>query len=665
MIIRNLIIENFRVFKGRHEVALEPLSRDKPIILLGGLNGAGKTSILTAIRFALYGRLAFSEISNGQEYIDKISSLIHNGDLIDSPNSASVILEFTYNKAGEQSEFTVRRSWAKGNKDKLNLIQNGTELSELNYDQCQGFLNELIPSGIADLFFFDGEKISALAEDHTGRTLQSAFRRLLGLDLIEKLRNDLIIYLKRQASRETEADYKNELSKLESASVKLGKSAENFRYAADLAKISLGLLDNEIKKQEGILAAQGGAFAASKAEEQSKVNYLIKDKALFERTIRQELEGAFPFSLAPKAVEELVRQLEIEAQIKNKNAFKDQILSFMGDLKNSDKFETYQQKLAMVKILSEHLEGYVAGKPSGDINLDISEREFGSLINSVGAETKRAKIRFEETRLKLLKTEEALEQSAANIDRAPDDEQLLGLIQSLRELAGKRQIALNEYHSLLEKAKAALVEQLNYGRRIQRMHDSRRSQHDVSSAVINAERTLDMLDQYARSLTQARVRKLEKNFEDAYARLARKKLIKISAKINPETFDVELLNEQGINIDRSSLSAGEKQIYALSILDALAKSSGRELPVIIDTPLGRLDSNHRDTLVENYLPNASHQTIILSTDTEVHEQYFKENLKPSISHSYRIEFEESSKSSRLVNGYFWEHQEEEGFYAAQ
>ena len=117
---------------------------------------------------------------------------------------------------------------------------------------------------------------------------------------------------------------------------------------------------------------------------------------------------------------------------------------------------------------------------------------------------------------------------------------------------------------------------------------------------------------------------------------------------------MELVNEHNMAIQRKSLSAGEKQIYAIAILEALAKTSGRHLPIIIDTPLGRLDSKHRDKLIEHYFPHASHQVILLSTDTEVDEQYFVDHLKEYISHSYQIHFDGVSKSSNLTSGYFWE-----------
>lgn len=100
------------------------------------------------------------------------------------------------------------------------------------------------------------------------------------------------------------------------------------------------------------------------------------------------------------------------------------------------------------------------------------------------------------------------------------------------------------------------------------------------------------------------------------------------------------------------MSAGEKQIYAISILEALARTSGRNLPIIIDTPLGRLDSKHRINLIRHYFPYASHQVIILSTDTEVDESFYQE-LNKYISHAYKLEYLSESACTVAIEGYFW------------
>ena len=127
--------------------------------MFGGLNGAGKTSILTAVRVALYGRAAFGRGMSTADYQAQLDALIHKGVGI-SEGKSSIELVFTHSHNGIESEYKITRGWARGKKDKLVLEQDNAEISQMNYDQCQSFLNELIPSGIADLFFFDGEKNS-------------------------------------------------------------------------------------------------------------------------------------------------------------------------------------------------------------------------------------------------------------------------------------------------------------------------------------------------------------------------------------------------------------------------------------------------------------------------------------------------------------------------
>ena len=98
------------------------------------------------------------------------------------------------------------------------------------------------------------------------------------------------------------------------------------------------------------------------------------------------------------------------------------------------------------------------------------------------------------------------------------------------------------------------------------------------------------------------------------------------------------------------LSAGERQLLAVSVLWALARASGRKLPTIIDTPLGRLDSNHRQSFVENYFPFAADQVVLLSTDEEVVGHYY-ETMKPFIANEYLLEYDEESQSSPIHLGY--------------
>lgn len=660
MIIKKLILRNFRVFRGEHVIDLAPRKRDheahdRPIVLFGGLNGAGKTSILTGIRLALYGRLAFEQLNQQQDYIDQLTSLIHNGiNQAQRPNEASVELAFTYNKNGQESEFNVIRSWKRGKKDKVTLLQDGKRLEGLNDDQCQGFLNELIPHGIADLFFFDGEKIAELAEDDSGNILRTAVRRLLGLDLITKLRSDLSIFTKRQYAKQLGAMQQQQISVLESQFKSSGLESEKHLAEADIIKANIEMLSFKIAKYEGQLSSQGGAFALTKAQEQAKVDKLVKDKERLEKALRHECDGVLPYALAPKTMARLLEKVEVEAKIKQAKSFEIELSSFLQQLQADMAFRSKETSKIAAEAISDQLISYMASRPDGEIIFDISEREAGMLQQAVVHESSKSWERFDEYRTELTQVEEQLELASTNIARAPEDEQLFDIFENVRKLDERRLTEKEKYKSHIEAAKNFKYQQLEIARQIQKIHDSERDEYGFISSLKNAEETIGLLDSYTVVLTQARVKTLEANFEAAYRKLARKEDLKLSTHINPESFDVELVDEHGIAINRKLLSAGEKQIYAIAILEALAKTSGRDLPVIIDTPLGRLDSFHRDKLINHYFPFASHQVVLLSTDTEVDQKYFVDQLRDDISHSFQINYDAANKSSTLRKGYFWE-----------
>nr|WP_249427056.1 MULTISPECIES: DNA sulfur modification protein DndD [Enterobacter] len=655
-----MVLRNYRVFNGTHVIDLAPKKRQnddnpRPIVLFGGLNGAGKTSILSAIRLALYGRLAFGSTTQQQEYVEELSALVHNGSTLgEQPNEASVELIFTYNKGGQEAEFTVTRTWQKGKRDKLSLQQDGKLIEGLGYDQCQGFLNELIPHGIADLFFFDGEKIAELAEDESGNILRTAVRRLLGLDLIEKLRNDLTIFVKRQQSGQLAESQQQKLLELEKQIKEFSFKTEQILEKADFVKLRIDLISKEIVQNETLLNAQGGAFAQTKTQEKQKVETLLKEKERLEKALRHECDSSLPYALAPKTLGRLLEQISAETQIKQANSFEKELNQFLTQLKSDISFRSGSTGKIAAEAIEDNLKTYLADKPKGELLFDISEREAGMIQQAIEQDSKKAWQRFDLYRNQLAEVEEQLEQAAANIARAPEDDQLMDIFERLRELDRQREAKRQEYRSLLEEAKNTKQQQLDCARQVQKAHDAARNQHSFNSAFNNAQETISLLDRYSELLTQARVKTLSANFEVAYRKLARKEDLQLNAHINPETFDVELVDENNKVINRKLLSAGEKQIYAIAILEALAKTSGRDLPVIIDTPLGRLDSQHRDKLINHYFPYASHQVVLLSTDTEVDERYFVDQLRDDISHAYEIVFNARTKSSALKPGYFWE-----------
>ena len=124
MIIQDLTLTNFRVFEGSHTIEVKPKA-DNRVVLFGGLNGAGKTSILTAIRFALLGRAAIEGAPSQKEYVNKLSEMVHGQR---SDLQASIELVFSYQLEGKETLYRVKRSWELGSQDKLTIYANGEEM---------------------------------------------------------------------------------------------------------------------------------------------------------------------------------------------------------------------------------------------------------------------------------------------------------------------------------------------------------------------------------------------------------------------------------------------------------------------------------------------------------------------------------------------------------
>ncbi len=650
-------MRNFRVFRGEHSLDLEPEDkRDKPLILIGGLNGSGKTSILMAIRLALYGAQAFDDIFTKQAYVEKLTSLIHKGkpDEFENFTNAYVELNFSLHIDGEAIDYLATRSWSRDKGDKLTICENNIELTGKSYEQLQGFLNELIPVGVGDLFFFDGEKIATLAEDDTGGILRIAIQRMLGLDVVTRLKNDLGVYIKNEEQRKISGEVKESINYLEEKKQSLLELAKDKRNQSVvfLNKIQANLAT--LRKYEALLISQGKVFADSKVSEKAKLKELEIEKSQIEKQLRNAIDSYFPMALAPSIFMELFNLIDKEKKISQANAFQAGLEVFLKNLQNELALRSSTTLKIATETIQDQLIDFVASQPNGEIILDVSEREANVLHHAVYSLAPKQKKEKEVLCAELRIVQHAMEQAENNISRAPEDGQLSGTVGIIRDYDKSINDAVNNYKKLNIEANNALNQALQYAREQQKMHDEIKDKITHDSAGENALNTMPLLDEYIQKLSHKRIAEVEIEFSRVYQKLARKGELKLTAKINRSTYNVELMNEDGAIIDRKLLSAGEKQIYAITMLEALGNVSGKVLPVIIDTPLGRLDSHHRDKLVENYLPEASHQVIILSTDTEIDEVYYRNYLRDCISKSYEIKYSHLNQSSSIKKGYFWE-----------
>jgi DNA sulfur modification protein DndD len=294
---------------------------------------------------------------------------------------------------------------------------------------------------------------------------------------------------------------------------------------------------------------------------------------------------------------------------------------------------------------------------------DLSRKDRERVLGWIAEASERIRLRALQLRTDVAGIEQELSQISLHIERAPDEDAVKVDLESIKNKNFELGQLIARRSALIDSAAQAVRECLETVKRIRSLEEQAESVTDGAGGVSLAEAANVTLKAFCDEITERKIKKLEAEFAATFARLSRKEDSLYSAKIDPRTFHVHLRDANGREIAKPDLSAGEKQIFAIAMLDALGRTSGRNLPVIIDTPLGRLDSHHRGNLVNHYFPKASHQVIVLSTDTEV-DQVFYKDLWPAVSHAYRVGYDPREGSSTVEEGYFWRHAEEADNHAA-
>jgi DNA sulfur modification protein DndD len=673
MLMHRLILENFGLFRGRTEIDLVPRTRHKrrlPVILIGGTNGAGKTTVLDAIRLCLYGPLALGERVSQEQYHAYLRSSIHRDrGTLSQCDSASVTLEFEFGLAGVLHRFQVERAWecnGRGTVTSLKVTRDGASIDQLEQSHADEFLRDLIPYGVAQLFFFDGEKIQQMAQaSDDDATLAEAIKGLLGLDVLDRLHNDLTIYSGRLRSADASKTLRKELRDIESKLERLQKERPKFTRALDRSKSQADRLRQDIARVKQRLSREGASFATNREELEIEQGQLTQTIEKTEDQLRELCGGLFPFTLATSLCADLRAQLEGEKAIQDWQAYdrflRSQIAEVKGGLgsalfgnkaaKSLDQ-RTRDAVIDRVSRLLDSLARKPDNLPSVSLVHQLSDEGHKRLLaaihpvlEEVPGKLSTFEVELEDQARRLLRVRTALE-------KIPRDDVLAPLLKQLNDL--HRQLGTAESEDKRnQEALNSLEHEIAVQKRLQqKLGDKIGTSKKDAQRRRMATTVQAVLKDYSAALTEQKIGELSGAVMECFGQLWRKGDVLHGIQIDPATCCVMLLDKHDQVIPKERLSAGEKQIYAISMLWALARVSGRVLPMVIDTPLARLDSKHRHHLVTRYFPQVSHQVVILSTDTEIDQTYFQE-LGPSISHAYHLRFDEEEGRSAVEEGYFW------------
>lgn len=664
MIIDSLSVLDFRVFSGAHDFDLVPkIKRGKnaPIVLFGGLNGGGKTTILSALKLALYGKGVLGSGATVAEYHQYLRECIHRAhNSIAKPTRAAVELTFRYAQYGVISSYQLTRDWFVDHvgkvKEGLIISRDGHPLTELSYDQAQAFLNELIPIGVSELFFFDGEKIASLAEETSGDALRESINKLLGLDLIDRLHSDLSVIIRGRSVKKASEDRKQKIADAERTYNDLNEHLAEIREKLLLMRVNTVEANKNLGNIEASINARGGAWSASRQEETVNLDVLVSEKKAIEHTLYDMLSGLLPFAITQSLNEKLISQIVAEQR-----AEKAQVLSEYLQRQQSNFLAEVESAFAMTKEQLPALQDIFLRTFGSEVSNsaeqqapvhELSDTQRFSITHRLQNDVSSLQQRAAGLVMTLQEIDNQIESARENIARAPDEKVLIPLFNEQGQLQG-RLSALEEQKSVMaEEAKALLARLSVSARQLDDLYTEITESQEEERLTGLAQNAKDVLKEFSTRARIEKLKELESQFYTSFNGLARKEDRNLSIQIDPNSFEVVLIDDEGVMLRKEELSAGEKQIFAISILEALARTSGRSLPVVIDTPLGRLDSVHRKKLVENYFPKTSHQVIILSTDTEI-DYAFYEGLQGSISHSYHLVYNPETRSTQAEEGYFW------------
>lgn len=648
MIISRLTLFNFGVYAGKNTFDFH---NNKPIVLIGGMNGRGKTTFLAAVLLALYGANSFAyNESRYKSYGQYLKSFVNKAD---GTLNTYVELEFKLDKQPEEV-YIVNRNWSgKGKRihEKVSVKRDG-EPNKFLTDNWSMFVENILPSGLSSFFFFDGEKIAELALDHTNAQMKESIKALLGISVLDVLENDIARIIARVVKK---AGYANEdAQELEKLKEKKTQAESNLHAIDENIQnltIRLEKTQKKLHKAKSYYTSHGGDLIVRQQE-------LFNQRAYYSATAEQKQEqlvnmagGELPLNL----VLNLIKRIQLQAKKEHDTKLMEYALQKMNNMLDQYTSQTNgsMDSSSVNKFVSFIAEQAEKEKTTSVYDLsDHSLYQIDNLLSFTLHSVKKQTIdRMHERDQSRKKIDQLDSYLSVDIDekslaktykKMKNFEQEIIDINAEIEAEQKRRVSING---------EVLRINAEYKKYVERLLSNLESNDDRDRLLKYAHQANDLLHEYRIRLQRQKIGVLATTMTQCYKQLANKKNLINRIEMDDVTLDFTYYDFNGERIPNDSLSAGERQLMVISLLWALAICSKKKLPVIIDTPLSRMDSNHRVSLITTYFPQASEQTIILSTDSEIDRHYYG-IMKENVGDEFTLVYDDVQKRSVIKHGYF-------------
>jgi len=656
MVIETLTLKNLGLYAGETTIDLTPKSAQQPVVLVGGLNGRGKTTMRNAILLCLHGSNAQCSNRGNKGYNQYLASLISKSAPPDE--TTSVTLTYHRKVAGKVQRLKVSRSWNKisgeiAEEFTVHILpdDNAMEIDPTLATNWNEHIEAYFPASLASLFFFDGEDIVRLSDQKETRELiQSALNGLLGLNLIERLDTDLTRYIGNLVKESSGSAEQVAFQKAEDELKDAVAEADRCQKEADVAQKHHAKSSKGLDEAEKRYIDSGGKLQEQSKELQDKEAKLLENLEALREEFREVAESHCFLLLVKSLLNTASIQAGTETNIRRSSALADHDES--RDISTSKKLAERLGKSADTNLIAEILASTRTNRPNkGEIVLDADDKLEPTLELTVRQILPAVKADVEKLLKDTNRMNAELEQVRHDLMNVPDAE-LIKLLRKRKDEASEETLRTKaQLDYCMERLNASMPRLVKAQNAKDNAESSFRGLKEIQSKKQRAEQARESIRRFKAASTSKKVDQVSELITDAFLRLVGKESLIKSIGIDHATLELVLTKPDGDLIEFDQLSSGERQILAYAVLWGLSKVSGRPLPTVIDTPMGRLDEKHRMNLAENYFHQASHQVIILSTDTEIFGKYL-EAMRHGVGNMYSLQFNEKTRSTQVLEGYF-------------
>lgn len=693
MKIYNIILHNFGSYEGTTEFDTRPCN-GRNIVLIGGKNGAGKTTLFTAMRLCLYGYKSMGYKNPNSFYNRAVVKLINNTAKITKPTTAFVTMCIELNNGQGMDSFSLTRKWEMNESliETFSVLKNGADLSADEIADFEKYVVSLIPPELFNLYFFDGEKIADFFMDEGSNTrIKDAFLTLCGYDTFDIMRKN---FKRIRAGIPTSAPALDEYivakDALASAKSLYHDLTDRLKACVDAIADCEAALDAEEKEYH-----QKGGITE---EEWNQKLYTLKEeekkRETYNALLKKWANDVIPFIMLRKQILALKAQIEnenqalkytyfcevlnspaVQALVKDKLAEIDSAaFSDFGTEKEPILNLSFDQNsliLAQINTILSFEQDKVekckkAIKRSLNLTAKIRKEIESSSITSVQEYMKRRAQLFEEKSALLVQRVELEQQLVAQKEALTLAEQQLGKVQtrleeelkkaSINDISARAIVMLDKLQEILYRRQIDKVENC-FRKEIRTLM---RKTHFIDDIYID-----DNFNTHIYRTEKVSIEKIRKALktnteEQLLAFWGAKAMQTLYKKANSnayndmckyfESVDIKSLSLQ-IEIDKASLSNGEKQIFIMALYYSLVSLCNHELPFVIDTPFARIDTEHRHNISKHFFSELKGQVFILSTNEEINSSHVQ-ILKDKIAATYMLENSDNKRTVVVKNSYF-------------